>query len=1039
MTSKLIKTSKLTFYVLLVGTIFFGVLPQPKVSAAADTVTLSTQKTILWNFSDCIVRYGERDSSIIDTHKGYFGGPDDPIGDWMDDSNYVVGFDLDSKNGTVSCLTIIQLGINALMDRGISIPQNMGRFDVEGNSTDIDKQKRAVSDWLGKYVINKTIADMRGAKVNYDRGEFEKKLRDLKSLSDTELTKIGPLSNAMIQRRYKDLFNMCYTSSTTSTDIIDEGKGDFKGSDGYFYYIKDRDQMQPDMLRFINDGGDNIKIGSNHSYTMDEIELKFYSFTDGFADAQVFNPYDSSGGSDFYPLGGDIVPFNEVGPGKGIADCGKIKDNKNVQDAILSQGIQIQSGKIEYTAVSPNAGLDESTTTSGAAAVEVEPSCETSGFELAWLTCGIINGLNGVVQGIFTGFIEPYLVTSPVNTEASADNPIFKAWSAMRSIANIILIFGLLFVVFGQAVGGGMIDAYTAKKIMPRILIAAILINISIYLVAALVDIFNILGAGIGNLFLAPFKDTIFDKFDGNSSGGNTLAVGAILAGAIVLIISYISISAFRNVDVGGGRAAGFSVAPFLHFLLVFILVPAVLITLAIFATLIIRQGLILILIVTAPIAFALFALPATEKYFTKWRETFVSTLMVYPIITVLFAVSIIMASISYNVGDSSDATFSSVMGAIVSFIILFVPLALIPFAFKLAGGLVGNILNASRGLGSKLSASPQNKYKENKAYERKLLYDRKMEDPNSSLNRRIAAKTQGRKIGADKRRDRISNVKNILSPKDEVVAFGEAYAGATARGVDANGANEAGEAARGSYRGHKRRLTDASGDLSPTNLLAARAGGAVAGAATAHGGYTPQQVTNASNSAVNAYQTSVTAGYSHNESTAAAIAAGDATLANRSQQAVSTSGRVAAEAYKRQAAAPSSLALTDDEKHTTASTAANAVGQTAANVYDESMRRSGGDAAAAGTDSNDASDSALTLFEVNRPTHSPEAAATAAIAVGDAYFGSSSPVGSPAHTFSVENAANAAANAHDNAVMAGTTDPAQARAAGRQAGQAHW
>ena len=52
----------------------------------------------------------------------------------------------------------------------------------------------------------------------------------------------------------------------------------------------------------------------------------------------------------------------------------------------------------------------------------------------------------------------------------------------MRSIANIIIIFALLAVVFSQSIGGGMIDAYTAKKIMPRLLAAAIFVNISIYL-----------------------------------------------------------------------------------------------------------------------------------------------------------------------------------------------------------------------------------------------------------------------------------------------------------------------------------------------------------------------------------------------------------------------------------------------------------------------------------------------------------------------------------------------------------------------------
>jgi len=48
------------------------------------------------------------------------------------------------------------------------------------------------------------------------------------------------------------------------------------------------------------------------------------------------------------------------------------------------------------------------------------------------------------------------------------------------------------------------VEAYTLKKMLPRILIAAILINLSIYLVAALVDMSNVFGGGITYLINEP-------------------------------------------------------------------------------------------------------------------------------------------------------------------------------------------------------------------------------------------------------------------------------------------------------------------------------------------------------------------------------------------------------------------------------------------------------------------------------------------------------------------------------------------------------
>jgi len=80
-------------------------------------------------------------------------------------------------------------------------------------------------------------------------------------------------------------------------------------------------------------------------------------------------------------------------------------------------------------------------------------------------------------------------------------------WSSFRLYGDIVLVIALLVIVFGEAIGGGVIDAYTAKKVLPRILIAAILINLSIYIVAALEDIVNIVGSGLDSLIRLPFQN----------------------------------------------------------------------------------------------------------------------------------------------------------------------------------------------------------------------------------------------------------------------------------------------------------------------------------------------------------------------------------------------------------------------------------------------------------------------------------------------------------------------------------------------------
>src|SRR3990167_5858184 len=58
-----------------------------------------------------------------------------------------------------------------------------------------------------------------------------------------------------------------------------------------------------------------------------------------------------------------------------------------------------------------------------------------------------------------------------------------------------------------------MLDAYTVRKAVPRILLAVIGINLSIYLCIAAIDITNVIGRGLGDLLTAPFlQNSAYDR-----------------------------------------------------------------------------------------------------------------------------------------------------------------------------------------------------------------------------------------------------------------------------------------------------------------------------------------------------------------------------------------------------------------------------------------------------------------------------------------------------------------------------------------------
>lgn len=239
-----------------------------------------------------------------------------------------------------------------------------------------------------------------------------------------------------------------------------------------------------------------------------------------------------------------------------------------------------------------------------------------------------------------------------------------------------------------------MFSAYTVKKVLPRLILAVVAINLSYYIVIIAIDITNLIGDGIIELMLKPFGNMGWSP--GNLSSaimGIGLAIGAFFAfRAIIRQASKTKaqrvggLQGFKNLSKGAGAALG-------HFMLA-VVVPIVLIVLAILITLAIRLGLMVALALASPLAFAAFVLPGTEKWFKKWMELFGVTLMIYPIVMAMIALGRVM---TYIFGNTTGNTIGGLTG-VMAVISQFIPLAMIPFSFKLAGGALAGIGNFMTG-----------------------------------------------------------------------------------------------------------------------------------------------------------------------------------------------------------------------------------------------------------------------------------------------------------------------------------------------------
>lgn len=328
----------------------------------------------------------------------------------------------------------------------------------------------------------------------------------------------------------------------------------------------------------------------------------------------------------------------------------------------------------------------------GTVSGDENPTCESSGFGLTWALCPLINGALDATDWFFRVAIEPYLRINPV--EVSSDDYVYQIWSSFRTIGNILLVFGLLFIVFGQAIGGGLVDAYTAKKVLPRILVAAVLVNLSIYIVAIMVDISNVVGMGIGQLITAPLKDGGFFNFDiGNASGQIIAATGlaATLIGGGLMALAFTGRGGGATTagSAAGGIASsiGSAIVPILFFVVVPILIAAI----SVFGTLIIRRGIVLFLAIVSPVAMALYTIPATEKYAKQWFGLLLKTLMMYPIIVAIFAIGDVLGTIILNSG-TEGAVGGQLASTLTGLMVLFAPMFMIPFSFKLAGGAISTV-----------------------------------------------------------------------------------------------------------------------------------------------------------------------------------------------------------------------------------------------------------------------------------------------------------------------------------------------------------
>lgn len=308
---------------------------------------------------------------------------------------------------------------------------------------------------------------------------------------------------------------------------------------------------------------------------------------------------------------------------------------------------------------------------------EIDNSGTCKLLQVGWFVCPVMTFLADFMDKIMD-ILRDFLTVRAMNTNTH-DNPVYEIWEKVRDLANICFIIAFLIIVYSQVTNLG-ISNYGLKVMLPRLIVAAILVNSSYWIASLSVDVSNLLGTSIQDMFTTVRKGLSGYGKMGTDLGWTKLTGAALTGGGILGV----------TIAANGGVSASLT-------LLVPALVGALLAAVVAVIVLAARQALITLSILIAPLAFVAYILPSTNKYFDKWKDLFLTMLLMFPIVSFVFgAAQLAGYAIIVNAGDSPTQI-------IIGMAVQIAPIAITPFLIRISGNLLGKIAgivnDPSRGL----------------------------------------------------------------------------------------------------------------------------------------------------------------------------------------------------------------------------------------------------------------------------------------------------------------------------------------------------
>ena len=340
--------------------------------------------------------------------------------------------------------------------------------------------------------------------------------------------------------------------------------------------------------------------------------------------------------------------------------------NKEKREACKNgQTIELTSTPVDSP--TPDEGDCEANADANEVDCATTTSCNIPG--VGWIVCPVFNFLAGIADGAY-GVIEGFLQIK-AGAVFDTNSGTYTAWSYVRAIANVGFVIVFLIIILSQVSGFG-VSNYGVKKLLPRLIVGAILVNASFFVCQLAVDLSNVLGSSIKSILdNVPVFGTGTD-FWSEPNPVSDLSTG-LLSGALV---------------VAGVGAAAIAIYTGVGLLLP-LLLGAVLAIALVFVILIAREAAVILLVALSPLAFLAMLLPNTENIFKQWRKIFVAMLVLYPMVALLFGGARMASGVLLTVFGGDQ-----VLGQIIALAVSVLPLFAVPTLLK-------NSLNAIPAVGN--------------------------------------------------------------------------------------------------------------------------------------------------------------------------------------------------------------------------------------------------------------------------------------------------------------------------------------------------